>query len=183
MGGIAYVYDWQERSYAPPECHPGQQAYTFLIRILSTSFISVSFSLSAVTLGYLSQWYYHRVYRVVTAAFWRTFSDEGNISPGWWGWGVHAHPLSLHLPSPVKLQCTLKLSGQIHWLCFISINICTLWVLPRPVFSMSPSPVKRRKKRIVSSLSNRSSFVASPKNLPFGLSGTRSPRLGSVPVR
>jgi hypothetical protein len=42
MGGIAYVYDWQERSYDPPECHPGQQAYTFLIRILSTSFISVS---------------------------------------------------------------------------------------------------------------------------------------------
>jgi hypothetical protein len=26
----------------PPEYHPGQQAYTFLIRILSTSFISVS---------------------------------------------------------------------------------------------------------------------------------------------
>jgi hypothetical protein len=25
------------------------------------------------------------------------------------GGGVHAHPLSLHLPSPVKLQCTLQL--------------------------------------------------------------------------
>jgi hypothetical protein len=25
-----------------------------------------------------------------------------------------AHPLSLHLPSPVKLQCTLQLSGRIH---------------------------------------------------------------------
>jgi hypothetical protein len=50
-----------------------------------------------------------------TAAFWRTFSDEGKLSPGWWGWVVHAHPLSLHLPSPVKLQCTLQLSGQIHW--------------------------------------------------------------------
>ncbi len=57
----------------------------------------------------------HRVHRVATAAFWRTFShDEGKISPGWWGWGVHAHPLSLHLPSPVKLQCTLQLSGQTH---------------------------------------------------------------------
>jgi hypothetical protein len=64
--------------------------------------------------------------RVATAAFWRTFSDEGKISPGWWGWGVHAHPLSLHLPSPVKLQWTLQLSGQIHWPCFISTNICTL---------------------------------------------------------
>ncbi len=55
-----------------------------------------------------------RVHRVATAAFWCTFSDEGKISPGWWGWGVHAHPLSSHLPSPVKLQCTLQLSGHTH---------------------------------------------------------------------
>ncbi len=54
--------------------------------------------------------YTHRVHRVATAAFWRAFHYEGKISPGWWGWGVHAHPLSLHLPSPVKLQCTLQLS-------------------------------------------------------------------------
>ncbi len=74
--------------------------------------------------------WHHRVHRVATAAFWRIFSDEGKISPGWWGWGVHAHPLSLHLPSPVKLQCTLQLSGQIHWPCFISTNICTLWLAP-----------------------------------------------------
>jgi hypothetical protein len=25
----------------------------------------------------------HRVHRVATAAFWRTFSDEGKIGPGW----------------------------------------------------------------------------------------------------
>ncbi len=56
----------------------------------------------------------HRVHRVATAAFCRTFYHEGKISPGWCGWGVRAHPLSLHLPSPVKLQCTLQLSGQIH---------------------------------------------------------------------
>jgi hypothetical protein len=67
--------------------------------------------------------------RLVTV--WRTFSDEGKICPGWWGWGVHAHPLSLHLPSPVKLQCTLQLCGQIHWPCFISTNICTLCVCPQ----------------------------------------------------
>ncbi len=42
MGWIAYVYNWQGRSYDPPECHPGKQVYTFLIRILSTSFIPVS---------------------------------------------------------------------------------------------------------------------------------------------
>ncbi len=31
-----------------------------------------------------------------------------------WGWGVHAHPLSLYLPSRAKLWCTFQLSGQIH---------------------------------------------------------------------
>ncbi len=85
----------------------------------------------------------HRVHRVATAAFWRTFSDEGKISPGWWqwwGWGVHAHLLSLHLPSPVKLQCTLQLSGQIHWPCFISTNICTLW-------SYQPLRLPRKRSR------------------------------------
>jgi hypothetical protein len=30
------------------------------------------------------------------------------------GGAQHAHPLSLHLTSPVKLQCTLQLSGQTH---------------------------------------------------------------------
>jgi hypothetical protein len=25
----------------------------------------------------------HRVHKVATAAFWRTFYHEGNISPGW----------------------------------------------------------------------------------------------------
>ncbi len=39
----------------------------------------------------------HRVHRVATAAFWRTFIYEGKIRPAWGGWGVHAHPLSLHL--------------------------------------------------------------------------------------
>ncbi len=67
------------------------------------------------TRKYLStDWRYHRVHRVATVAFWRTFDHEGKISPVWCGWGVHAHPLSLLLPSPVKLHCTLQLSRQIH---------------------------------------------------------------------
>ncbi len=41
------------------------------------------------------------------------------------------------LPSPVKLQCTLQLSGQIHWPCFISTNICTLWYTPPHTPSMT----------------------------------------------
>jgi hypothetical protein len=46
----------------------------------------------------------HSVMRVKFAV-----SGEGGV-----GWGVHAHPLLLHLPSLVKLQCTLQLSGQTH---------------------------------------------------------------------
>ncbi len=38
----------------------------------------------------------HRVHRVATAAFWRTFHHDGKISPGWWGWGMHAHPLLIY---------------------------------------------------------------------------------------
>ncbi len=34
----------------------------------------------------------HRVHRIVTSAFWRTFSLEGKISPGWWGWGCTPTP-------------------------------------------------------------------------------------------
>ncbi len=83
------------------------------------------FSFFSLCIGYISHrlerrqqgehLYFHLIdHRVATAAFWRTFSDEGKIGPGWWGWGVHAHPILLHLPSPVKLQCTLQLSGQTH---------------------------------------------------------------------
>ncbi len=39
---MAYIYVWLESSYDPPEGHPGQLAYTFLICILWTFFISVS---------------------------------------------------------------------------------------------------------------------------------------------
>jgi hypothetical protein len=35
----------------------------------------------------------HRIHRVATAAFWRTFSHEGKISPGWCGWGGARPPL------------------------------------------------------------------------------------------
>ncbi len=86
-----------------------------------------------------SQSLVHRVHRVVTAALWRTFHHEGKISPGWWGWGVHAHPLSLHLPSPVKLQSTLQLGRYTDPVSSL-VKICTL----------------------CSSLSNRSSLVRPP---------------------
>jgi hypothetical protein len=49
--GIANVYVCLERFYDPPEGHPGQHSYTFVIRSLLKSLNSVSISLSAVTLG------------------------------------------------------------------------------------------------------------------------------------
>jgi hypothetical protein len=50
------------------------------------------------------------------ADFWHTFHHEGKISPfAGEDRGVHAHPISLYLPSRTKLQCiTLQLRGQIH---------------------------------------------------------------------
>ena len=70
----------------------------------------------------------HRVHRVAMAAFWRTFHHEGKISQRWCGCGEHVHRLSLHLPSQVKLQCTIPLSGQIHYPVSSLVKVCTLWV-------------------------------------------------------
>ena len=50
-GVIAYVYVWLERSYDPPEGGSGEDEYTFVIRILSTSLTSVQISLSGADLG------------------------------------------------------------------------------------------------------------------------------------
>ncbi len=65
------------------------------------------------------------------APFWRTFHHDSKIIPAWWGWGVHALPLSLYLPSRAKLWCTLQLRGQIHFPYFYSTPICTLCSLYR----------------------------------------------------
>ncbi len=47
----------------------------------------------------------HRV--AMASTFWRTFHHDGKISPAWRRWGLHAHPLSLYLPSLTKLRCML----------------------------------------------------------------------------
>jgi hypothetical protein len=67
---------------------------------------------------------------VATTAFWRTFRHDGKLAQSGAGGGVQAHPLSFHLPSHTKLQCSLQLSGQIYSPYFISTNICTLWSVP-----------------------------------------------------
>jgi hypothetical protein len=58
--------------------------------------------------------------RLAMATFWRTFHHDGKYSPAWCGWGKHALPLSLYLPSRAKLWCTLQLKRQIHSSYFCS---------------------------------------------------------------
>ncbi len=41
------------------------------------------------------RWISQSTHRVAIANFWRPFYHKGKIHPGWWGWGVHTHPLSL----------------------------------------------------------------------------------------
>ncbi len=65
----------------------------------------------------------HRVHRVVTSAFWRTISHEGKIRLGWWGWGVHAHPLLLYLTSPVLSNWVGRYTDPVSSL----VKIWTLW--------------------------------------------------------
>ncbi len=54
----------------------------------------------------------------------------------WWGWGVHAHPLSLYWPSRTKLQCTLQLRGQIHSPFHLYSYMCSVdatWKKPNDI--------------------------------------------------
>ncbi len=51
-----------------------------------------------------------------------------SAQPAWWGRGVHAHLLSLYLPSRTMLWCMLQLRGQIHSPYLYSTPICTLWL-------------------------------------------------------
>ncbi len=56
---------------------------------------------------------YNKVHRVVTAAFWRTFSHEGKISPGWWGGARPPTLITFTITSKVAVYA-LQLSGQTH---------------------------------------------------------------------
>ncbi len=66
-------------------------------------------------------------------------------------------PLLLHLPSPVKLQCTLQLSGQIHWPCFISC---------KDIYSVVYSNSRRRLCSVLSYVSFDLSQVLSILGCP-----------------
>ncbi len=50
----------------------------------------------------------HKVHSVATTAFWRTFSHEGKISPGWWGWG--RMPTPSHYIYHHQYSCSVRSS-------------------------------------------------------------------------
>jgi len=62
-------------------------------------------------------WENHRVHRVATVPFWRTFDHEGNICPGWWGWlGARPSPFTTFtITSKVAVYTPAEWAlGQIH---------------------------------------------------------------------
>ncbi len=69
-------------------------------------------------------------HRVGMAFFWRAFHNDGKISPPWWGWGVHALPLSLYLQHGqscgVRSSCESRYIVQCHY--FSTTPMCTLWL-------------------------------------------------------
>ncbi len=77
----------------------------------------------------------HRVHRVATAAFWRTFSDEGKISPGWWGWGGgHAHPpiITFTLTSKVAVYAPAEWADTLTLFLFHLYQYMYSVVAPHP---------------------------------------------------
>ncbi len=83
------------------------------------------------------------------------YTQSGNghllayISLAWWGWGVHALPLSLYPPSRAKLWCTIRSSweGRYHTLpLFLLYPYMNSVVTPskkRPQMSWCPVPPSR----------------------------------------
>ncbi len=57
----------------------------------------------------------HIVHKVATAAFWRTFSHEGKISPGWGGGGACPPPLiTFSITSKVAVYAPAKWADTRH---------------------------------------------------------------------
>ncbi len=50
--------------------------------------------------------------RLEMATFLRAFSHDGIFGPAFWGCGIHAHTLTLHLPLPIYLPLSLFVTFQ-----------------------------------------------------------------------
>ncbi len=59
---------------------------------------------------YQQLWNWPQITQSSNGHFWRIFPHDGKIIPGWWGWGVHGHPLSLYLTSHTKFKNTPSVS-------------------------------------------------------------------------
>ncbi len=51
-------------------------------------------------------------HRVTIADMWRTSHHDGKISPGWWGWRVHAHPLSAYYHQAQSCSVNFSWEGR-----------------------------------------------------------------------
>ncbi len=77
---------YSERGWAPPSSlgriflHDGMYVRKWPLRVQCTCIPCLQF---LYVTHQPIQCHCHRVHRVATAAFWRAFSDEGKIGPGW----------------------------------------------------------------------------------------------------
>ncbi len=132
LRGIVYIYVWLESSYDPQECHPGQLVYTFLIRILSTSFILFQFSLSAITLGYLSRWSPPSFWK-----FWCRFLGTHYYSSCSKGYRAEVSPTDVYLKEKSRMSLWTSVPAALGHcvLCTIrlldnaSFGQCVLWTM------------------------------------------------------
>ncbi len=74
---LLYTHGMNDALIAAHYSHYSSAKTTFRIRSLR-----IFFSHTVINLQSGRGTSHHRVHRVATAAFWRTFSDEGKISPG-----------------------------------------------------------------------------------------------------
>jgi hypothetical protein len=107
----------------PPPPHPFQDTFplphSFRFRAKippRTLFLFFLFCNLYTVLQLLIYKLIHRVHRVVSSAFWRTFSHEGKICLGWWGWGGARPPpfITFTITSKVAMYAPAEWGGQIH---------------------------------------------------------------------
>ncbi len=76
-----------------------EDKFTSVIAIVSErkSFILCGYRIAPIDFtGVAVRSHAQSTHRLALATFWRTFHHDGKFSPAWWGWGVHADPLSLY---------------------------------------------------------------------------------------
>ena len=93
-------------------------------------------------------------HRLAIAEFWRTSHHNGKISPGWYGWGVHAHPLSAYYVPSLKVA----VNAPAEWEDTLTLfHLCTLCVNTQQHSKFEKCTLKTKQKVLkVITLSNPS---------------------------